>query len=122
MKRALVLFALTLAFCVAVSAQNGSYMLFRQPTMKRTNIAFVFAGDLWSAPRSGGTAVRLTSANGSESNPVFSPDGNWIAFTGEYDGNVDVYVIPAGGGEPRRLTYHPGADQVLNWTPDGKSV
>ncbi len=53
---------------------------------------------------------------------VFSPDGNSIAFTGEYDGNVDVFVIPANGGEPRRLTYHPGADQVIGWTPDNKSI
>ncbi len=53
---------------------------------------------------------------------MFSPDGKWIAFTGEYDGNVDVYVMPATGGEPRRLTYHPGIDQLAGWTPDGRSV
>jgi tricorn protease len=122
MKRSLAVIVLAFLFCIAASAQNGAQMLFRQPTMNRTNIVFVFAGDLWSVPRTGGTAVRLTSANGSETNPVFSPDGNWIAFTGEYDGNVDVYVIPAGGGEPRRLTYHPGADSVSGWTPDGRSV
>jgi tricorn protease len=122
MKRSLVILALTFVFCIAASAQNGNYMLFRQPTLSRSNIAFVYAGDLWTVPRAGGTAVRLTSGTGIENNPVYSPDGNWIAFTGEYDGNVDVFVMPAQGGEPRRLTYHPGADQVLNWTPDGKSV
>src|SRR4030095_2308911 len=122
MKRALVLIALTLAFCLPPATKNCAPMLFRQPTLSRTHIAFAYAGDLWSVPRSGGTAVRLTSGPGVENSPVFSPDGNWIAFTGEYDGNVDVFVIRAQGGEPRRLTYHPGADQVASWTPDGKSV
>src|SRR5687768_5291665 len=112
MKRSFAVIVLVCLFCIAAPAQNGAPMLFRQPTMNRTNVVFVFAGDPWSAPRTGGTAVRRTSANGIESNPVFSPDGNWVAFTGEYDGNVDVYVIPAGGGEPRRLTYHPGGDTV----------
>src|SRR5689334_18602860 len=106
----------------AVFAQNDALMLFRQPTMNKTDIVFVFAGDLWKVSRSGGAAERLTSGTGTETNPIFSPDGNWIAFTGEYDGNVDVYVIPATGGEPRRITYHPGNDGVVGWTPDGKSI
>jgi tricorn protease len=59
---------------------------------------------------------------GIETDPAFSPDGKWIAFTGQYDGNTDVYVIPAGGGVPRRLTFHPGVDQVVGWTPDGRRV
>ena len=54
--------------------------------------------------------------------PVFSPDGNWIAFSANYDGNRDVYVMPAAGGEPQRLTWHPGQDVALGWTPDGKRV
>ena len=122
MKTSLAVMVLALVFSIAASAQNGSHMLLRQPTLSRTHIAFAYAGDLWSVPRSGGTAVRLTSGAGIENSPMFSPDGNLIAFTGEYDGNVDVFVIPAQGGEPRRLTYHPGADQVSSWTPDGKSV
>src|SRR3954464_11895371 len=80
-------------------AQADKPMIFRQPTMNRTDIVFVYAGDLWKVPRGGGSAERLTSGVGSESSPIFSPDGNWIAFTGEYDGNVDAYVMPAGGGE-----------------------
>ncbi|MGH9947270.1 MAG: S41 family peptidase, partial [Pyrinomonadaceae bacterium] len=104
------------------AAQSGSPMLFRQPTMNRTNSVFVFAGDLWSVPRGGGAAIRLTSGRGNEASPMFSPDGNWVAFTGEYDGNVDVYVVAANGGEPKRITYHPGADAVSGWTPDGKSI
>lgn len=123
MKRSLAVIVIALVFCFsAAAAQNGTPMLFRQPTMNRTHIVFVFAGDLWSVPRSGGSALRLTSSNGNETSPAFSPDGNWLAFTGEYDGNVDVYVMPAGGGEPRRITFHPGGDTVSGWTPDGKSV
>ena len=69
--------------------------------------------------RDGGDAVRLTSGEGGETGPAFSPDGRWIAFTGQYGGNVDVFVVAATGGEPRRLTWHPGADVVQGWTPDG---
>ena len=63
---------------------------------------------------------RLTSGPGVETDPIFSPDGKWIAFTGEYEGSGDVYVIPAAGGDPRRLTFHPGLDHAVGWTPDGK--
>lgn len=80
------------------------------------------AGDLWQVLREGGAARRLTTGPGSETNPRFSPDGSWIAFTGEYDGNVDVFVMPASGGVPRRLTWHPAPDVVLDWTPDGKRI
>jgi len=96
--------------------------LFREPALSRTHIVFHYAGDLWIVEREGGTARRLTTGPGRESNPWFSPDGRWIAFTGEYDGNVDVYVVPATGGVPRRLTWHPGNDEAMGWTPDGKSV
>ena len=67
-------------------------------------------------------AVRLTSGTGIETDPAFSPDGTRIAFTGEYDGNIDVFVVPASGGVPKRLTWHPAADRVLGWTPDGKRI
>ena len=97
-------------------------LLMRHPTMNKTTIVFQFADDLWSVPRSGGSATRLTTAPGVESQPFFSPDGKWIAFSGEYDGNQDVYVMPAEGGVPRRLTAHPAPDEVEGWTPDGKSV
>src|SRR4051812_18404378 len=97
-------------------------MLMRHPTMNSTTIVFQFAGDLWSVPREGGQARRLTSAAGVESAPYFSPDGNTIAFSGEYDGNMDVFTVPAKGGVPKRLTYHPGSDHCAGWTPDGKSI
>jgi tricorn protease len=96
--------------------------MMQKPALSKTQVAFVFAGDLWVVGRDGGDARRLTSAPGIETNPVFSPDGQWIAFTGEYDGNLDVYVMPAAGGEPRRLTSHPGIDCAVGWTPDGKKV
>lgn len=97
-------------------------MLMRNPTLSATQIVFSFAGDLWSVPRQGGTAVRITDSPGQEQAPHFSPDGKWIAFSGEYDGNIDVYVMPAKGGVPKRLTYSPGVDAAAGWTPDGKSV
>jgi tricorn protease len=122
MKKVISSILLSLVVSVAVFAQSEAPMLFRQPTMNRPDIVFVFAGDLWRVSRNGGAAERLTSGTGTETNPVFSPDGNSIAFTGEYDGNIDAYVIPSTGGEPRRITYHAGADNVIGWTPDGKSV
>ncbi|MGZ7046436.1 MAG: protease, partial [Candidatus Aminicenantales bacterium] len=117
----LTLFVL-LAAAPAETADSGAPWLFQKPALSRTDIVFVFAGDLWTVPRAGGEAKRLTSSPGFETNPVFSPDGSLIAFTGEYDGNVDVFVMPAEGGVPRRLTWHPAADVVLGWTPDGKRV
>ena len=72
--------------------------------------------------RGRGLATRLTRDDGIEALPRFSPDGKWIAFSGSYDGNVDVYVMPAAGGEPRRLTWHPGGDEVISWTPDSSAV
>jgi tricorn protease len=97
-------------------------LLLQRPTVSRTHIVFSYAGDLWSVERSGGDARRLTSGVGNETDPFFSPDGSQIAFTGAYDGNVDVYVMPAAGGTPRRLTWHPGADAAAGWTPDGQRV
>lgn len=96
--------------------------LMRHPTMNQNKIVFQFAGDLWQVARSGGEAVRLTSDVGVESDPYFSPDGSMVAFTGQYDGNTDVFVVPAEGGVPKRLTYHPAGDLAVGWTPDGKSV
>src|SRR5580704_17215101 len=76
-------------------------MLMRHPTLSKTQIAFAFAGDIWSVSRQGGMAVRLTSSPGMESDPYFSPDGTMIAFSGQYDGNTDVFVMAAKGGEPK---------------------
>ena len=102
-------------------AEAGKPLILRNPSVSRTHIVFSYAGSLWIASREGGDARRLTTG-GHERNPLFSPDGALVAFTGEYDGNPDVYVVPATGGIPRRLTYHPAADVVVGWTPDGKQV
>lgn len=96
--------------------------LFREPAVSQTQIAFTYAGDLWIVDRGGGEARRLTSGVGEETNPRFSPNGQTIAFTGQYDGNTDVYTVPVSGGVPKRLTWHPGPDTVEGWTVDGKRV
>lgn len=96
--------------------------LLREPSVSDDHIVFVHADDLWITGRQGSEARRLTSHEGSETRPHFSPDGSSIAFTAEYDGNSDVYVINATGGEATRLTWHPGSDNVTGWTPDGEHV
>ena len=103
-------------------AESENPLLLRQPSISRTAVVFSYAGDLWTAPRDGGEARRLTAGVGVESGPAFSPDGSFVAFTGNYEGNIDVYVVPAAGGVPLRLTHHPEADSVVGWTPDGTRV
>jgi tricorn protease len=97
-------------------------LLLQEPDIAGDRVVFVYAKDLWIASATGGEAKRLTSSTGDESNPRFSPDGQWIAFTGQYAGNPDVYVIPASGGDPKRLTWHPSGDTVQDWTRDGSAV
>jgi tricorn protease len=101
--------------------QGEKPLLLQHPSVSTTQVVFGYADNLWIASREGGDARRLT-AGGHERRPVFSPDGTLVAFTGEYDGNQDVDVVPAAGGVPRRLTYHPGPDDVVGWTPDGRHV
>jgi tricorn protease len=96
--------------------------LFRFPDVSKTQIVFSYANDLWIVPKEGGTAEKLSSPPGVEIFPKFSPDGKFIAFTGNYDGNNDVYLIPSGGGVPLRLTEHGYTDRVVDWTPDGQRI
>jgi len=96
--------------------------LLRMPDIHDGTVVFVYGGDLWTVSAEGGEARRLTSSVGFESYPKFSPDGQWIAFSGEYDGNHDVYVMPAAGGPPTRLTFHPSWDRVIDWQPDGEHI
>ncbi len=128
MRKAILSLSLLL-IAAAVLIPDGSkaqsqqqLLLLRRPTMNRTHIVFQYAGDLWSVPRTGGEATRLTSGVGTESSPVFSPDGQTVGFTGEYDGNTDIFTVPATGGTPKRVTSHPGVDALCNWTPDGKQI
>ena len=113
-------FSLFLALCLSTAAWAQSTRLLRQPTIHQDKIVFVYANDLWMTSSNGGSSYRLTSNEGYESNPHFSADGKWIAFSAQYDGNKDVYVIPSEGGEPKRMTWHPGADIVQGWTSEGK--
>jgi tricorn protease len=117
----------------AAHADQTGHTLMRYPTLSGNTIVFVAHDNLWSVPRTGGTASRLTADEGRDVMPRFSPDGRWIAFTGEYQGNHDVYVIPAGGGEARRITFTSDIapevplrsgpnNMVVTWTPDSKSV
>ncbi|MDX1284696.1 MAG: protease, partial [Draconibacterium sp.] len=115
------LFSFLILFVIAISVSNAQgTQLLRQPTISSESIVFVYANDLWKVDRSGGEAIRLTTNEGYESNPHFSNDEKWIAFSAQYGGNTDVYVIPAEGGSPKRLTWHPGADMVQGWTPEGE--
>jgi tricorn protease len=96
--------------------------LLSQPAISRSYVAFIYDNDLWIANPEGSGIRRLTSDEGVESNPAFSPDGRLIAFSAQYDGNIDAYVVPVDGGVPKRLTWHPGPDIVQCFTPDGKGV
>ena len=104
----------------AIDATNTRLVSDPAPGIDR--IAFAYANDLWMAALDGSGVRRLTVHPGVESGPQLSPDGTLVAFTGRYEGNTDVYVVPAVGGVPQRLTWHPGSDVALGFTPDGKSV
>jgi len=119
--RVLVLATAMMVVCGGAIGGEETPPLAQSPTLSRTHVVFAWGGYLWSVAREGGEARQLTTG-GHESSPVFSPDGNWIAFSGQYDGNVDAFVVPAGGGEPRRLTWHPDADVPVGWTPDSKRI
>ena len=124
---------LLVAVAANAQAQPSDHTLMRYPTLHGDTIVFVAHDNLWSVPRSGGVASRLTTDPGNDVLPRFSPDGKWIAFTGEYQGNRDVYIIPAAGGPVRRLTFTsdvvPAAplrwgpdNMVVTWTPDSKNI
>lgn len=97
-------------------------LLLRNPSLSAQSVAFVYAGDVWTVSRQGGAAQRLTSNGQVVAGPCYSPDGSQIAYSAHLNGNTDVYVIPASGGIPRRITWHPAGSEVVGWSPDGKSV
>ncbi len=116
------LISLSLSLSVVPLGAMENARLMRNPDICNGRIVFQYGGDLWICSASGGRASQLTSHPGTESSPYFSPDGKWVAFSGQYDENMDVYIVPASGGEPRRLTFHPGTDQVTGWSADGRFV
>ncbi|HMP00899.1 MAG TPA: PDZ domain-containing protein [Gemmatales bacterium] len=129
-----LLVLLSFAWVGIAPAHAGEARLLRFPAIHGDTIAFTYAGDLYTVPAGGGVARKLTTHEGNEVFARFSPDGKWLAFTGQYDGNTEVYVMPASGGEPRRLTFTPtlGRDElsdrmgpnniVMAWTPDSKHI
>lgn len=119
---------------VARPQEADEARLLRFPTIHEDSVVFVSAGNLYTVPTAGGVARRLTSHDGNEMFPRFSPDGKLLAFTGQYDGNTEVYVMPAAGGTPKRLTFTATLSRddvsdrmgpnniVIGWTPDSKKI
>lgn len=120
--RFLVLLLSAAALGASPAAGQQDARLLRQPTLSATQVAFTYGADLWVAPRAGGRALRLTSTPAVESDPHFSPDGRWIAFTSNRSGTSNVYVVPVDGGTPTRLTWYPAQTAARGWTPDGTRV
>ena len=102
-------------------SQNGTRLL-RQPTLSDRQIAFVYGADIWLSDKDGNNVIRITSTPAVESDPHFSPDGNWIAFTSNRSGVSAVYVVSNNGGTPKRLTWHPSSSFARGWTPDGEKI
>ena len=111
-----------LAIAASVSPVRAETLMLGDPALSAEHLAFTYAGDIWLAARDGINPQRLTSSQADEMRPRFSPDGQSIAYSANIDGNYDVFVISVTGGQPRRMTWHPGNDRVLGWTSDGKSV
>ena len=123
MKR-LLLFATLLSFffCFSAAAETSAAPFLHSPTISGSQIVFVYGDELWTVSRDGGAAHLLTSGPGVKSSPSLSPDGKWLAFSLDYEGNVDAYVMPSQGGVAKRLTHHPAIDDVVGWTPDSKRI
>jgi tricorn protease len=119
-------------FLVLSTATFAQTKLLRFPDIHGDRVAFTYGGDIWTAPATGGSAIRLTAHPGVEVFAKFSPDGKWIAFTGQYDGDEQVYIIPSTGGVPRQLTFYPAKgpltprwgydNQVYGWSKDGTHI
>jgi tricorn protease len=109
-----------LSFASIVFAREAK--LVRYPSYSNGRVAFTYLADIWVADENGGNVQRLTVNRARDAYPRFSPDGKWIAFSSDREGNLDVYIIPANGGTAKQLTHHSADDTVLGWTPDGRSV
>lgn len=109
--------------CLAFSGPAAADIkLLRQPTVSKSRVAFSYLGDIWIASDTGANPQRITDNKARDIYPRFSPDGNWIAFSSNRDGNYDVYIVPAAGGKPKQLTFHTADDNVAGWSPDGKRI
>ena len=117
----LVLFVITLLIGQFSYAQISAKLM-KYMDVSDNQITFVYGGDIWVMPKTGGTAIQITHSPGEESWPRFSPDGKSIAYTAFYNGNADVFVIPSIGGLPTRVTYQSFNDQLVDWHPDGKRL
>src|SRR5690349_14792045 len=115
MHKLLILFVL-----IGINAVAQETLLLRSPSVSNNKLAFAYGGDIWTSDLDGSHPQRITVNPGEESNPVLSPDGKWIAFSGNYDGNEDVYIVSVSGGSPKRLTYHPSSDIVRSWNGNDK--
>ena len=113
---------LVFAALLMPAASQAQVKLLRHPTYSNGKVAFSYLGDLWIANENGSGVLRLTDNQARDVYPRFSPDGNWIAFSSNREGNYDVYVIPTAGGKPRQLTYHSADDNVVGWSPVGKRI
>jgi len=119
---AMLTLPLAALFVALPSASAAAPLLLRYPSLSQNTIAFRYADDIWTVPRTGGEAERLTSTSSVTEGPYFSPDGTQIAYSAHLHGNTDVYVVPASGGIPRRITWHPAGSFVIGWTPDSKNI
>src|SRR3954453_19594711 len=127
-----IVLCLVAALGLAAAGASAQTKLLRFPDIYKDKVVFTYAGDLWTASTQGGTASRTTAHPGLELFAKFSPDGKWIAFTGQYDGDEQVYVMPTTGGVPKQLTFYPARgpfpprwgyeNQVYGWSNDGKRV
>jgi tricorn protease len=113
---------LILFLCAAITTSAQETLMLRSPSVSNDKIAFAYGGDIWTTNLDGSNTQRITVNPGTESNPVLSPDEKWIAFTGNYDGNTDVYIVAVNGGTPKRLTFHPYKDIVRGWDGNDKVV
>jgi len=118
----LVVFFLVLGLGAASLSSQVNARMLRYPDVSKSHICFVYANDIWVVAKTGGQAHRLTTPPGEEMFPRFSPDGETIAFSGNYDGNIDIYTIPIRGGRVQRVTHHDMTDRMLGWFPDGEHL
>jgi len=120
--RKVFLLVITLVLGVSQLALGREARLVRYPHYNAGRVVFSYLGDIWTAHENGQNVQRLTVNKARDVYPRFSPDGKWIAFSSERNGNLDVFIIPAAGGTAKQLTSHSADDSVLGWSPDSRAV